>query len=138
MTPRTTIALALGAAALSGDDEVQSGHIDHALRFTVGQTQRGFIHPATHFASSSSDPSLPPMGLRLRLKASFDTSGFPHNARVILEALKRYGMMVADNGGDWFISGATDSRWDDTDLDTLKTVPGSAFEAVQSGTLHTG
>ena len=120
-------------------DEVQSGHIDHALRFTVQRTQRGYIHPATHFASSSSDPNLPPMGLRLRLKASYDISRFQGAARVILEALRRYGMFVADNGSDWFISGSTDSRWNDSDLDQLKSVPGSAFEVVQTGPiLHNG
>jgi putative cell wall-binding protein len=116
-------------------DEVTAGSINHAVRFTVSQTQRAFIHPATHYASSSTDPNRPPMGLRLRLKSSFDTSGFSGEARVILEALKKYGMIVADNGTDWFITGATDSRWDDTDLDQLKTVPGSAFEAVETGPL---
>jgi putative cell wall-binding protein len=116
-------------------DEAQSGTINHALRFTVSETQRAFIHPATHFASSSSDSSRPPMGLRLRLKANFDTSGYTGHSRVILDALKKYGMIVADNGSDWFITGATDSRWDDDDLDQLKGVPGSAFEAVETGPL---
>lgn len=113
-------------------DEVQSGVITHALRFTVAQTQNGFIHPATHQAGSA-NPSLPPMGLRLRLKASFDLSPFHGASLVILTALKRYGMIVADNGSSWYISGSTDTRWNDTDLDQLKTVPGSAFEAVQTG-----
>jgi hypothetical protein len=99
----------------------------------VARTQRGYIHPATHFASQSSDPSLPPMGLRLRLKASFDISGYTGQSRIILMALKKYGMIVADNGSSWYITGAPDSRWDDSDLDQLKTVPGSAFEAVQTG-----
>lgn len=117
-------------------DEVASGHIDHALRFTVSRTQRGFIHPATHFASSSTDPNLPPMGLRLRLKANFDISGYHGQARVILEALRTYGMIVADNGSSWFISGATDSRWNDDDLNQLKSVPGSAFEAVATGSIQ--
>ncbi|MFO0702820.1 MAG: cell wall-binding repeat-containing protein [Candidatus Andersenbacteria bacterium] len=116
-------------------DEVAGGSITHALRFTVSESQRAFIHPATHYASSDTSSSLPPMGLRLRLKSSFDTSSFYGEARVVLEALKKYGMIVADNGADWFISGATDSRWDDTDLDQLKTVPGSAFEAVETGPL---
>ena len=119
-------------------DEVQSGQIDHALRFTVENTQRGYIHPATHFASSSSDPALPPMGLRLRLKASYDISGFTGESRVVLEALRRYGMFVADNGSNWFISGSTDRRWNDADLEQLKTVPGSAFEVVKTGVIHTG
>ena len=115
-------------------DEVQKGVIDHALRFTVQQTQNGFIHPATHEAGVS-NPNDPPMGLRLRLKASFDLSPFHGESLVILTALKRYGMFVADNGSSWFITGATDSRWNDTDLNQLKTVPGSAFEVVQSGTI---
>lgn len=116
-------------------DEVKSGKITHALRFTVSKTQKAFIHPATHFASSSTDSNLPPMGLRLRLKAGFDISGYSGDTKVILEALKTYGMILADNGSDWFISGATDSRWDDEDLGQLKNVPGSAFEAVESGPL---
>ena len=123
-------------AGLARHGEVQSGRIAHALRFTASRTQRGYIHPATHFASSSSDPSLPPMGLRLRLRADYDLSRFDGGARVILEALKKYGMLLADNGTSWFISGATDPRWDDQDLDQLKTVPGSAFEAVQTGPIH--
>jgi hypothetical protein len=114
-------------------DEVESGAINHALRFTVQETQAGFILPATHYASSSDDPNLPPMGLRLRLSADYDISGFTGQARVVLEALQRYGMIVADNGTSWFISGATDSRWNDDDLNQLKTVPGSAFEAVYTG-----
>ncbi len=114
-------------------DEVASGAIRHALRFTVNATQRGFVHPATHFASSSTDPNRPPMGLRLRLKAGFDLSGFGGQSRVVLEALKRYGMIVADNGSNWFITGAADSRWNDDDLNQLKRVPGSAFEVVDTG-----
>jgi hypothetical protein len=114
-------------------DEVQAGTIRHALRFTVQATQRGYILPATHFASSSTDPNRPPMGLRLRLKASYDISGYTGQARVILEALRRYGMIVADNGSNWYISGARDPRWDDDDLNQLKNVPGSAFEAVYTG-----
>jgi hypothetical protein len=117
-------------------DEVASGAIHHALRFTVARTQKGYIHPATHFASSSTDPTLPPMGLRLRLKASFDTTRFHGEARIVLDALKRYGMIVADNGSNWFITGAADPRWNDADLDQLKTVPGSAFEAVDTGPIR--
>lgn len=117
-------------------DEVTAGAITHALRFTVSRTQRGYISPARHFASSSTDPNLPPMGLRLRLRADFDTSGYTGQARVVLEALKKYGMIVADNGSDWFISGATDSRWNDTDLDQLKRVPGAAFEVVDTGPIQ--
>ncbi len=117
-------------------DEVAAGAIMHALRFTVQRTQRGFIFPARHFASSSDDNTLPPMGLRLRLKASYDVSRFRGQARVILEGLKRYGMIVADNGSDWYVTGASDPRWDDEDLNQLKTVPGSAFEAVQTGSIE--
>lgn len=120
-------------AGLARFDEVAAGEIRHALRFTVERTQRGFIPPATHFASSSDDPALPPMGLRLRLRADFDTSGFYGQARVVLEALKVYGMIVADNGTSWFITGASDPRWDDEDLDQLKSVPGAALEAVITG-----
>lgn len=113
-------------------DEVAAGVINHAVRFTVQQTQRAFILPATHYASSNRDPNLPPMGLRLRLKANYDISGFYGQARVVLEALKKYGMILADNGSSWFITGATDPRWNDDDLNQLKTVPGSAFEAVDT------
>jgi hypothetical protein len=118
--------------------EVSRGEIDHALRVTVPETQRGYIHPATHFASSSSDPSLPPMGLRLRLKAGYDLSGFHGQSLVILEALKRFGLIVADNGSPWFITGAPNSRWDDEDLEQIKQVPGSAFEAVETGPIIHG
>jgi hypothetical protein len=116
-------------------DEVASGAIKHAVRFTVWRSQKAYIHPATHYASSYTDPNLPPMGLRLRLKAGYDISGFTGQSRVILEALKRYGMLVADNGSSWYISGATDPRWDDDDLNQIKTVPGSAFEVVYTGPL---
>jgi hypothetical protein len=118
-------------------DEAQSGEITHALRVTVGQTQRGYIHPATHWASSSTNPNLPPMGLRLRLRADYDISGYTGDARVILEALKKYGLIVADNGTSWYITGAMDPRWDDDDLNQLKTVPGTAFEAVDTGPIVT-
>jgi hypothetical protein len=91
-------------------DEVARGVIDHALRFTVERTRRAYISPARHYASDSTDPDLPPMGLRVRLKASFDVSGFPRQARVVLVALKRYGMLVADNGSSWYVSGAPDPR----------------------------
>lgn len=117
-------------------DEVASGRITHALRFTVQRSQRAHIWPATHHASSSTDPNRPPMGLRLRLKANYDVSGFHGQARVILDAMKSYGMIVADNGSSWFVSGASDPRWDDDDLNQLKTVPGSAFEAVDTGPLR--
>jgi hypothetical protein len=118
-------------------DEVASGVISHALRFTVDESQNGFIHPATHQAGVN-NPADPPMGLRLRLKASFDLSPFHGESLVILTALKKYGMLLADNGSSWYISGSTDTRWNDNDLNQLKTVPGSAFEAVQTGSIQRG
>jgi hypothetical protein len=114
-------------------DEVARGVIDHALRFTVERTRRAYISPARHYASSLTDSDLPPMGLRVRLKASFDVAGFPKQARVVLTALKRYGMLVADNGSSWYISGAPDPRWSNDDLHALGRVKGSDFEVVQTG-----
>jgi hypothetical protein len=116
--------------------EVRSGRIDHALRVTVQRTQRGYIHPATHFASRSSDPSLPPMGLRLRLKASYSLAGFHCESLIVLRALKRYGLIVADNGSSWYITGAPDPRWNVDDLEQIKRVPGAEFEAVRSGPIR--
>ena len=117
-------------------DEVRRGVIDHALRFTVRRTRRAYVHPARHFASSSDDPSLPPMGLRVRLKASFDVSGYPRQARVVLTALKRYGMLVSDNGSDWYITGSPNPGWRNDDLRTLGRVKGSEFEVVDTRTLR--
>ena len=116
-------------------DEVAAGAINHAVRFTVWRAQRAWVHPATHYGVST-DPTFIPMGGRLRLKASYDLTRFTGEARVVLDALKKYGMIVADAGTSWYITGATDPRWDDTDLDQLKTVPGSAFEVVQLGTIY--
>lgn len=116
--------------------EVQAGEIDHALRFTVENSQAGYIHPATHFASDSRNPDLPPMGLRVRLKASFDISGFNRTSQIILTAMKTYGMFVADNGSNWYFQGEGGSAakcWNDNELDQLKSVPGTAFEVVQTG-----
>jgi len=113
--------------------EVGEGAIEHALRVTVPRTQKGYIHPATHYASSSTDPALPPMGLRLRLKAGFPLAGYSGQALVILTALKRYGLIVADNGSPWYITGAPSPGWDEASLNTLKQVPGAAFEAVETG-----
>lgn len=118
-------------------DEVAQGHIDHALRFTVERTRKEYVYPARHYASDSDDPDLPPMGLRLRLKRGFDTSGFPPQARVVLEALKKYGMILADNGANWYVSGAPDPRWDNDDLHTLHDVKGSNFEVVDTSSLPT-
>jgi hypothetical protein len=135
-----TSADAAGLPILPGLARYQEAHVDrsieHALRFTVVRTQRAYIHPATHFASTCTPatcPNLPPMGLRLRLKAGFDITRYHGDALVILTALKRYGMVVADNGSNWFITGATDTRWNDDDLNQLKTVPGTAFEVVDTG-----
>lgn len=117
-------------------DEVARGQIDHALRFTVENTRRSYIYPARHFASDKTDPNLPPMGLRVRLRADFDTSGFPRQVRVILTALKQYGMIVADNGANWYISGAPDRRWNDSALHAIDRVTGADFEVVDTSTLR--
>jgi len=116
-------------------DELAAGVINHAIRFTAPRTQNGWINPATHQAGSS-NPDLPPMGLRLRLKADYDISGFSGEAKVILVAMKKYGIILADNGSAWFFQGATDPRWHDDELSQLKKVPGSAFEAVDTGLIH--
>lgn len=116
-------------------DEVAHGVIDHALRFTAPRTRRAYVYPARHFASSSTDPALPPMGLRVRLKASFDVSGFPRQARIVLTALKRYGMILADNGSSWTVSGAPDPRWSNDALHTLGRVTGADFEVVDTSSL---
>jgi len=118
-------------------EEVEDGVIRHAIRFTVRRSRHAYVEPATHYASSSTNDSLPPMGMRVRLKASFDLSGFPPQAQVILQAMKTYGMLVADNGSDWFFQGASDPRWDDNDLDTIKGITGSNFEVVKMGPLTT-
>ena len=137
-----TSADAAGLPILPGlvryDEAVESGAIDHALRFTVETTQRAYVYPATHFASEETDPDLPPMGLRVRLKASYDISRFPREMRVVLQALKTYGMMVADNGADWYVSGSPDPRWDDEALSVIREVKGSDFEVVDSRFLVPG
>jgi hypothetical protein len=107
------------------------GDLNHALRFTAKRTRRGYVYPARHYASDSTDRSLPPMGLRVRLKASFDTRSFPPQARAVLETLKRYGMILADNGSNWYITGAPDPRWSNDDLHSLGRVHGSDFEVVR-------
>jgi hypothetical protein len=118
-------------------DEVAAGAINHALRFTVPSSQRAFVLPATHWASTNTSTSAPPMGTRLRLKASFDISGFPADDQVILTALKKYGMILADNGSAIFISGAPDSRWNNTNLNLLKSITAANFDVVQQGTIYT-
>jgi hypothetical protein len=136
---RWTSADAAGLPILPGlarRDEADAGTIAHALRVTVPATQKAYIHPATHWASSSTDPDQPPMGLRLRLKASYDISGFRGQARAVAQALKTYGALVADNGGGSprvFVSGAADPGWNDDDLNAIKSIPASALEAVQTG-----
>jgi hypothetical protein len=114
-------------------DEVANGVVNHAIRVTFSQTQRGFILPATHFASSRTDPDLPPMGLRLRLRADYDLSGLHGQSLIIATAMKRYGFIVADNGSNWFFQGDPNQSWDDEDLNQLKHIPGSAFEVVETG-----
>jgi hypothetical protein len=117
-------------------DEARRGVIDHALRFTVERTRRAYLYPARHYASSLTAASLPPMGLRVRLKASFDVRPFPPQARIVLVALKRYGMMVADNGSDWYITGAPSPGWSNDQLHTLGRVKGSDFEVVDTSKLR--
>jgi hypothetical protein len=111
-------------------DEVAAGEIKHAIRFTVPKTQRAYVWPARHFASHITDTKYPPMGIRFRLRADFDISGYSKTNQVILTALKRYGMILADNGSPWFITGAPDSHWNDADLHALTNVKGKDFEAV--------
>jgi hypothetical protein len=117
-------------------DEVRRGVIDHALRFTAARTRRAYVWPARHYASSSTDPSLPPMGLRIRLKATFDVRAFPRQARIVLVALKRYGMLLADNGSNWYVSGAPSPGWSNDQVHTLGRVHGSDFEVVDASSLR--
>jgi hypothetical protein len=119
-------------------DEVSAGAIRHALRFTTSTTRRAYVYPARHFASASSSTSLPPMGLRVRLKASHDTSRFSAHARVIAEALKRYGMILADNGSPWYIGGMSDPRFDDDVLHELDDITGRDLEVVDTTGLVNG
>ncbi|MFL5960536.1 MAG: hypothetical protein ACJ75G_09750 [Gaiellaceae bacterium] len=116
-------------------DEVSRGVIDHALRFTAPRTHRAYVYPARHYASSSNDPSLPPMGLRVRLKASVDVSAYPRQARVVLRALQRYGMILADNGSPWYVSGAPNRHWSNDALHSLGRLTGADFEVVDTSSL---
>lgn len=116
-------------------DEVAAGEIRHAVRFTVQRTDRSYVWPARHQAGAANDPNLPPMGARFRLRASFDISRFTPQAQVILRAMQRYGLIVADNGSDWFFQGGTDGRWSDALLSELKSIPASQFEAVDASSL---
>lgn len=135
-----TSADAAGLPILPGlvryDEVVLKGAINHALRFTVNESRNAFVHPATHAASDASGSNVPPMGMRVRLKASVNITSFPAHVQVILKALKKYGMFVADNGSDWFISGAPDPRWDDEELSTISGIKGSDFEVVKMGTVY--
>ena len=118
-------------------DEVARGNIAHALRFTAERTRKAHIYPARHHASDSTDPRLPPMGLRVRLRRNFDISSFPPQTRVILVALKRYGMLLADNGRSWDLGGVPSEGWNNEDLDALERVKGGAFEVVDTSSLPT-
>ncbi len=113
-------------------DEVADGRVEHAIRVTFESTRDAWVHPASHCAGDTASASAPAMGTRLRLKAGYGLGGYSGGARVIAEALKRYGMIVADNGSNWFFSGTSNRRWDDENLNQLKRIPGSAFEVVRS------
>lgn len=134
-----TSADAAGLPILPGlaryDEICGTQKLTHALRFTVKKSRRAYVPPATHFASPHQEENLPPMGMRVRLKASFDTSQYTGAARVILEGLKTHGMILADNGGDWFISGAPDERWVSNELTSLRHVKGKNFEVVKMGAI---
>jgi len=117
------------------DEAVTKGAIDHAVRFTCPRTRKGFISPARHYASSDTSSTLPPMGMRVRLKSTYDVSPYPAEVQVILRAMKKYGMILADNGSGWYVTGAPDTRWSDDRLGALKQVPSSAFEVVRMGTV---
>jgi len=119
------------------DEAVEQSEIRHALRFTCPRTRRAYVAPATHWASSSTDASLPPMGMRVRLRLDFDASTFPAEVRVILRAMQRYGMLLADNGSGWYVSGAPDPRWSDDNLATLSRVRSTDFQVVRMGSVVT-
>lgn len=119
------------------DEVYELKEITHALRFTAQRTRRAYVAPARHFASDETNPNLPPMGMRVRLKASYDITKFSPAMQVILRAMKKYGMFLADNGSNWFVSGAPDPRWDDDELATLRSLKGSDFEVVRMGTITT-
>jgi hypothetical protein len=116
-------------------DEVQAGAITHAIRFTAAQTDQSFLWPARHQAGAAANPSLPPMGARFRLKASYDISAFSAQAQVILRAMQHYGLILADNGSNWFFSGTQDAAWPDSLIGELKTVPASQFDAIDESSL---
>lgn len=113
-------------------DEVAAGHLDHAIRLTVDSTRNGWVHPASHCAGDTDSAGAPALGLRLRLRAGYGLGAFSGAAKTIALAMKRYGLIVADNGSNWYFSGSSDRRWDDENLDQLKRIPGRAFEVVKS------
>jgi hypothetical protein len=113
-------------------DEAAAGQVEHAIRVTFDSTRDAYVHPAVHCAGDTSSAAAPPMGLRLRLKAGYGLGGFSGPAKAIAEAMKRYGLIVADNGSNWYFSGSSDRRWDDENLNQLKRIPGDAFEVVKS------
>jgi len=123
-----------GLARWAGD--ASTGTIRHALRFTAPRTRRAYIYPARHYASDSSDPSLPPMGLRVRLKASVDISHLPPQARMVAQAMKTYGLILADNGSPWYVSGAPDPHWSNDELHALGSLTGADFEVVDTSGLR--
>jgi hypothetical protein len=113
-------------------EEAAAGQVDHAIRVTFESTRDAWLHPASHCAGASASASAPPMGLRLRLKAGYGLGGFSGPAKAIATAMKRYGLIVADNGSNWYFGGSSDRRWDDENLNQLKRIPGAAFEVVKS------
>lgn len=113
-------------------DEATAGRVEHAIRVTFESTRDAYVHPAVHCAGDTANPAAPPMGLRLRLKAGYGLGRFSGPAKAIAVAMKRYGLIVADNGSNWYFSGSSDRRWDDENLNQLKRIPGSAFEVVRS------
>ncbi len=139
--PGSTSADAAGLPVFPGlvryDEAVERHEITHALRFTIQHSRRAYVKPALHFAARSTSPDLPPMGMRVRLRADYDITNFPPEIKAILTALKKYGMIVADNGGNWFISGAPDPRWNEDNLHTLSRVKGSDFEVIKMETVVT-
>ena len=116
-------------------DEVKAGVVDHAIRMTAQQTDKSYVWPARHHAGAANNKNLPPMGARFRLKAGFSTSGFRSDTKTILAAMKKYGMILADNGSDWYFTGAASDDWSNDMLDELKSIPASAFEAVDASSL---
>ena len=135
-----TSADAAGLPILPGlarwDGDASTGVIRHALRFTAEHTRRAYIYPARHYASSATDPSLPPMGLRVRLKASVDISSLPRQARIVAQAMKTYGLILADNGSSWYVTGAPSPKWSNDQLHALGSLTGSDFEVVDTSSLH--